>query len=1035
MEALFGLFAAGSYLSNDNEKDDDTTSDVDTIYDSQKSGRNRRKVRNLAKKKTANKNSVGPTYRDKRSNMSDASSASSDFSDSESDAHTVQSAETIENHTSLMDNANNMTRNLRPGYLDQFDDLRHDNKSGIVAHTQANQGHNGKSRRRALNQSQNIEFDGGYSPLNDNNMTYGVVDREHFVHDNMVPHFAVDSSKGYGRSTRDEKQYEDTTQRRLDLFSGSTNNIEHLPKKESRPLFNPIVGLTNIYGNRNINEEVQWRYQPSRERRNEKPFQPTKVTPGMNLGHNEVGRHGFHDQYRPELRTIDDLRTANNPQTSYVMPVRPNRKHGENRPVVAPVRKRRPDRFVENDPRNMQKSMGHIKGPTVRGTYYVPTTMRSVNTRGHMGAAKYETSQHLPQNMYEKVKISTKENFDHAGPRAPHAKEHHAPMSATIGSYNAPVTKRQLTQNNTYQRPVGTRERDQGGYQVVHQGIHMPTTIRQITQNNTYQRPIGTRERDQGGYQVQHQNTQAPATLRQTTQHNTYQRPIGTRETDQGGYQVQHQNTQAPATLRQTTQHNTYQRPIGTRERDQGGYQVQHQNTHAPTTLRQTTQHNTYQRPIGTRERDQGGYHVQHQGIHMPTTKRQLTQNNTHNGQVGTKDRQQGGYQVQHQNTQAPTTKRQLTQINTHNGQIGTKDRQQGGYHAEQSGIHMPTTKRQLTQNNTHNGQIGTRDRQQGGYQVQHQNTHAPTTKRQLTQNNTHNGQIGTRDRQQGGYQVQHQNTHAPTTKRQLTQNNTYQQPVGTRDRHKGGYHAEQEGIHMPTTKRQLTQNNTYQQPIGTRDRHKGGYHAEQDGIHMPTTKRQLTQNNTYQQPIGTKDREKGGYHAEQEGIHMPTTKRQLTQNNTYQQPLGTKDREKGGYHIELQGTHVPTTKKQMMQNNTYQQPLKFHEAQASRADAEAMLQTTAKDEILQGRAPTTSNYTKIPTYEHTMYTLRDPIQVNRDLYPNMTKANILDCIPTYATKDKNTLPQQEDRHYSFPKVTLKTNPYINNIIHKSVEY
>ena len=81
--------------------------------------------------------------------------------------------------------------------------------------------------------------------------------------------------------------------RKMDLFTGSLNNLEWKPKTERRPLFSPLVGLTHIYGSPVMTSEYESRFIPSRERRNEKPFQETRVTPGLNLGYNEVGKSSY----------------------------------------------------------------------------------------------------------------------------------------------------------------------------------------------------------------------------------------------------------------------------------------------------------------------------------------------------------------------------------------------------------------------------------------------------------------------------------------------------------------------------------------------------------------------------------------------------------------------------------------------------------------------------------------------------------------------------------------------------------------------
>ena len=83
----------------------------------------------------------------------------------------------------------------------------------------------------------------------------------------MVPFF---SQKSIGASVDDYEHYANITTRKMDQFTGSLNNENYRPKTERRPLFNPTVGLTNIYGNPIRTPDYDGRYVPSKERRNEK---------------------------------------------------------------------------------------------------------------------------------------------------------------------------------------------------------------------------------------------------------------------------------------------------------------------------------------------------------------------------------------------------------------------------------------------------------------------------------------------------------------------------------------------------------------------------------------------------------------------------------------------------------------------------------------------------------------------------------------------------------------------------------------------
>ena len=149
--------------------------------------------------------------------------------------------------------------------------------------------------------------------------TYGIIDEDKMTHNNMVPEFKLKGN--YGLSPDDEKHLNDTFTRKLNLFTGSLNSLDYRKKTERKPLFAPVPGLSNIYGSPVKTESYKGRYIPGRERRNEKPFQEVRVTPGLNLGYNEVGIQGFHDLYRAMPRNIDQTRTLNNPKITYNNPM------------------------------------------------------------------------------------------------------------------------------------------------------------------------------------------------------------------------------------------------------------------------------------------------------------------------------------------------------------------------------------------------------------------------------------------------------------------------------------------------------------------------------------------------------------------------------------------------------------------------------------------------------------------------------------------------------------------------------------------
>ncbi len=314
---------------------------------------------------------------------------------------------------------NNMDSNNPDGnFEDQFDPLSFDNKGGPTSINNVGKiyGDNGSKR---LSMERNLALGNGFSNFAPNeDQTYGIVDKEHFVHNNMTPNFSI-GSKTYGFDPQFELHNTLGKQRKLETFTGSADNLDFRPNSERKPMFDPVVGLHNMFGMPNINDVMDSRYIPSMNRQGEKPFQPVKVTPGLNLGYNEVGRQGYHDSFRVLPKTIDELRGPLRRQQSYTTPVIQGMK-GQRGAVPQQMFKRRPLNFRETHFSEGLKGRSNITGPVLRQQFdpaNIATVNRGVEVNGRMGTAKTSVDQHVPENMISKSKVSLKENFAYDGPR------------------------------------------------------------------------------------------------------------------------------------------------------------------------------------------------------------------------------------------------------------------------------------------------------------------------------------------------------------------------------------------------------------------------------------------------------------------------------------------------------------------------------------------------------------------------------------------------------------------------------------------
>ena len=341
------------------------------------------------------------------------------------------------------------------GFKSQFEDLAFDNPSDPVSSNGVENRTGNYANISRIEMERDLALKGNYSTFqNNNDMTYGVVDDKNFVHNNMVPNYKTGIGKGYGPHSRVMEQFNSVNQRKLDLFSGSTKDLNYRPKTERRPLFNPQVGLTWIYGMPNFTDYFESRYIPSKEKRNELLHQPVRITPGLNLGYGEVSKQGFNDTWRPLEKTVDELRAANNPKISY-----PGRiiegKRGERRPIIPNVGKYRPVTFKEQDPRDFVKSLGYYRAPTIYGNVDAPVTNRQITTRAWYGPVEFSKDQPKPDSMMEKIRLPHRENFLSPTPRNTTGVEKDKNMTYTAGSYYVQPTQRLTTQNNGYVNPAG----------------------------------------------------------------------------------------------------------------------------------------------------------------------------------------------------------------------------------------------------------------------------------------------------------------------------------------------------------------------------------------------------------------------------------------------------------------------------------------------------------------------------------------------------------------------------------------------------
>ena len=864
----------------------------------------------------------------------------------------------------------NQNKNKSDSFLSQFEDLKFNNNKNPVS--QNNNDPNIKEK-----------FVGAGSS---DDMTYGFIDKNKFTHNNMVPFFSAPS---YGDDKNQQTNLDDLKQRKLEDFTGSLNSLNYRPKTERKPLFNPSVGLTNIYGMPNFTNFMSQRYNPSKERRNEFPTQPVKVTPGLNLGYNEVSKQGFHDLYRALPKTTNQLRSANNPKLSYHKPIIHGKK-GDKRPIIPNIAKRRPVTFFEQDPRDFVKSSSYYKAPQIRGNWDVPIPNREQTSKGYVGGVAAENSQLKPPSLLPKHKISHKEHFKNPGPMRAGSREM-AKQPAFDRKSNIPsLTLRDIHQKNNYINPAGHQEGHK--QQAFDRKSNVPApTLRDIHQNQNY---VGHAQSTYGQKQQAFDlKTNIPdPTLRDIHQNQNY---IGQAQPTYGQKQPAFDlKTNVPdPTLRDIHQNKNY---LGQAQPTRGEKpQAFDLKTNIPDpTLRDIHQNKNY---LG---QAQPTYGQKHQAFDLKAnvpdpTLRDIHLNKNYLGQA------QPVYGQKHQafdlkaNVPDPT----LRDIHQNNNYVGQAQTTRGEKHQafdRKANVPDPTL-RDIHQNNNYVGQAQTtRGEKQQAFDRK-ANVPDPTL-RDIHQNKNYIGQVqSTRGEKQQAFD---RKANVPdATLRDIHQNNNY---VG----HAQPTHGEKQqafdrksNVPDPTL-RDIHQNNNY---VG----HAQPTHGEK------------------QQAFDRK-------------ANVPNaTLRDIHQNKNYINAPGPNGKSKN-YTINYKNWTPEITLREIHGKKNHLNPTGFHEKDRSRRDIHNSYVNTGKEDIINnGRGPTTANYSKGPIKETINMTQCEPIQINRELYPNKNWQNQTDCITKEHTRMGNMLPQWESIRFDtgIPEAVLKFNPYINNTQHKSVEY
>ena len=205
---------------------------------------------------------------------------------------------------------------------------------------------------------------------------------EEFTHQNMVPFF---------RGSPKQNMSDTANRNILDNFTGGSYFTQQ--KREQGPLFEPLKTPTGVpFGSEIATDYMQDRIVAPTNRAGERPVEPIRVGPGLAKGFTNFGSGGYQQAealYYARPRSTDEIRTANNPKTTYAGVAIPGNHFVTKAGTIGEVRKHLPDKFYINESgeRNFVTTGANLKA-TERPVQVLRDTTRPETTSQIQGPAK-----------------------------------------------------------------------------------------------------------------------------------------------------------------------------------------------------------------------------------------------------------------------------------------------------------------------------------------------------------------------------------------------------------------------------------------------------------------------------------------------------------------------------------------------------------------------------------------------------------------------------------------------------------------------
>jgi hypothetical protein len=413
-----------------------------------------------------------------------------------------------------------------------------------------------------------------------NNEFFQNTPKKDFTHNNMVPFF--------GGSIK-QNTNEFITKTKLENFTGQFEN-ERTSKVEVENMFEPTKDTSFVNGMPST--DFRDRYNASIYKQGEKLMDEIKVGPGLDIGADiQHGGQGFHSNWRPKYRNIDELRTDNNPQVSYEGRTVDGRAQSElKRSTIPNVKHYNPETYWED--MNLERvftTVGDQVKEMYRSKQIVPDTNRQETTREYSGIAKFENDQIRDLKDEPLVRESFKNEQENCNMGIIKSVTEFISTGVGKTAYNLPENQRDTTAiNNFLNAPKATL-----GSDYVKDPCDLPNpTIKETTVCEVRQGHIGTEFKNT----VYDPNDIAKHTIKETTVEESRQGHVGTERKNI----VYDPNDLAKATIKETTVEDSRQGHVGTERKNI----VYDPNDITRTTVKQTTVEDSRQGHVGTENKN-----------------------------------------------------------------------------------------------------------------------------------------------------------------------------------------------------------------------------------------------------------------------------------------------------------------------------------------------------------------------------------------------------------------------------------------------